>query len=61
MSTLERQRIATLRARKLSIREIARRLDRSASTVSRELKRNLRPHDNGCYDADLALSAVRED
>ena len=59
LSKLERQRIATLRAQKLSIREIARRLGRNASTVSRELKRNLRPHDNGCYDADLAHARAR--
>ncbi len=59
LSKLERQRIATLRSQKLSIREIARRLLRSASTVSRELKRNLRPHDNGCYDADLAHARTR--
>jgi len=36
---LERQRIATMRADGTSVREIARRLERSASTVSRELRR----------------------
>ena len=48
LSLLERQRIATLRGHGLGVREIARRLDRSPSTVSRELRRNLRPHDRDC-------------
>jgi IS30 family transposase len=43
-----------LRDRGLGVREIARRLGRSASTVSRELRRHLRPHDRGIYDGDLA-------
>ncbi|MFF0818151.1 helix-turn-helix domain-containing protein [Rhodococcus sp. NPDC003318] len=47
----ERQRIATLRAAGHSIREVARRLGRSASTISRELQRNTIPHDRGGYDA----------
>src|SRR3954447_22873537 len=47
LSLLERQRIATLRGRGLGVREIARRLGRSASTVSRALSRDLRPHDRG--------------
>jgi len=59
LSRLERQRIATLRAAKHSIREIARRLGRSASTISRELRRNIRPHDR-CYDADLAHARARQ-
>jgi DNA-binding CsgD family transcriptional regulator len=46
LSLLERQRIATLRGQGLGVREIGRRLDRSPSTVSRELARNLRPHEN---------------
>ncbi|NHU49389.1 IS30 family transposase [Rhodococcus sp. A14] len=54
LCSLERQRIATLRAAGHSIREVARRLGRSASTVSRELKRNTLPHDRGGYDATLA-------
>jgi transposase, IS30 family len=54
LSKLERQRIASLRGQGLGIREIARRLGRSPSTVSRELRRNLRPHDVGVYDGDLA-------
>ncbi len=36
----EREEIALLRARGMGVREIARRLDRSASTISRELRRN---------------------
>lgn len=54
LSLLERKQIATLRERGLGVREIAERLGRSASTVSRELRRNSLPHDNGVYDADLA-------
>jgi IS30 family transposase len=42
------------------MREIARRLGRSPSTVSRELRRNVRPHDGGVYDADLAHARARE-
>lgn len=60
LSLLERQRIATLRGQGLGVREIARRLDRSPSTISRELRRNLRPHDRGCYDADLAHARARQ-
>jgi IS30 family transposase len=56
---LERQRIATLRERGHGVREIARRLNRSPSTVSRELRRNLRPHDRGVYDGDLAHARAR--
>lgn len=40
LSFEEREEIALLRAQELGIREIARRLGRSPSTVSRELKRN---------------------
>jgi transposase len=54
LSQLERERIATLCGQGLGVREIGRRLGRSPSTVSRELRRNLRPHDGGVYDADLA-------
>jgi IS30 family transposase len=59
LSRLERQRIATLRAQRLGVREIARRLDRSPSTISRELRRNLSQHDRGRYDADLAHARAR--
>ena len=37
---VEREEIALLRAQGLGVREVARRLGRSASTVSRELRRN---------------------
>ena len=60
LSLLERQRIATLRRQGVSIREIARRLGRSPSTISRELRRNSAPHDVGGYDGDLAHSRARE-
>jgi transposase len=60
LSQLERQRIATLRGRGLGVREIACRLRRSPSTVSRELRRNVRPHDAGVYDGDLAHARARE-
>jgi transposase, IS30 family len=59
LSLLERQRIATLHCQGLAIREIARRLDRSPSTVSRELRRNVLRHDRN-YDADLANARARE-
>src|SRR3954447_5780139 len=59
LSPLERQRIATLQGRGLGVRETARRLGRSPSTVSRELRRNLRPHDRGLYDGDLAHARAR--
>jgi IS30 family transposase len=60
LSKLERQRIATLRGQGLGVREIARRLGRSPSTVSRELRRNLRPHDAGVHDGDLAHARAQE-
>lgn len=55
---LERQRITTLRGQNLGVREIARRIDRSASTVSRELRRNRLAHDRAY--ADLAHLRARE-
>jgi IS30 family transposase len=52
----ERERLAALKAEGLSLRAIARRLGRAASTVSRELRRNALPrggylpvHAEGCY------------
>jgi IS30 family transposase len=60
LSRLERQRIAALRVQGLGVREIARRIDRSPSTVSRELRRNLFAHDYGRYDADLAHAGARQ-
>ncbi|MFF4020693.1 IS30 family transposase [Streptomyces sp. NPDC001843] len=60
LSLLERRRIAAMRERGLTIREIAGQLGRAPSTVSRELRRNSRPHDYGRYDADLAHHRCRE-
>jgi IS30 family transposase len=40
LSFAEREELALLKAERLSVREIARRLERSPSTVSRELRRN---------------------
>jgi transposase, IS30 family len=40
LSFAEREEIAVLRARACGVREIARQLDRSPSTISRELRRN---------------------
>lgn len=56
---VERQRIAGLRRQGLTIREIARRLERSPSTVSRELRRNTAAHDLD-YHAVLAHLRARE-
>ena len=60
LSLLERQRIATLTAQGHPIREVARRLGRSLSTVSRELRRNISRHDRGTYDGDLAHARARQ-
>jgi transposase, IS30 family len=40
LSFSEREEIAILHAQRVGVREIARRLNRSASTISRELRRN---------------------
>jgi IS30 family transposase len=56
---VERQRIAGLHRQRLSVREIARRLERSPSTVSRELRRNTAKHDIA-YDPVLAHLRARE-
>ena len=40
LSFAEREEIAILHAQRVGVREIARRLDRSPSTISRELRRN---------------------
>ena len=50
LSLLERRRIAALHRQGVSMRVIARRLQRNACTVSRELHRNTGPHDRGEYD-----------
>ncbi|GLW75489.1 IS30 family transposase [Kitasatospora phosalacinea] len=60
LSLLERKRIATLREHGLGVRKIAARLDRSPSTVSRELRRNTLDHDRGIYAADLAHHRSRK-
>jgi IS30 family transposase len=60
LSRLERQRIATLHRQGLGVRAIAVRLGRAPSAVSRELRRNMRPHDQGSYDGDLAHARARE-
>jgi IS30 family transposase len=60
LSLLERRRIATLRRTGLGVRAIAHELGRSPSTVSRELRRNRRPHDVGGYDGELAHHRARE-
>jgi IS30 family transposase len=60
LSRLERQRIATLHREGFSIREIARILGRSPSTISRELRRNTSAHDGGRYDGDLAHARARQ-
>jgi IS30 family transposase len=44
LSFSEREEIALLRARQCGVREIARRLERSPSTISRELRRNAATH-----------------
>jgi IS30 family transposase len=60
LSPLERQRIATLGDSGLGVREIVRLVGRSPSTIGRELRRNLLPHDGGVYDGDLAHARARE-
>lgn len=60
LSLLERERLALLRREGLGVREISRRLGRSPSTISRELRRNMRKHDRGHYDPILAHARSRE-
>jgi IS30 family transposase len=60
LSLLERQRIATLHGQGVGVRAIADRLGRAPSMVSRELRRNVSPHDRGGYDGDLAHARARE-
>lgn len=50
----ERYVIAHLKSFKLSVREIARRLDRHHSTISRELKRNTSAYPGAVYWYDVA-------
>ena len=54
LSQEERYYISTQRARKVSCSQIAKDLGRATSTVTRELKRNLRP--SGKYAAFVAHS-----
>src|ERR687890_2412 len=62
-----RERLAVLKAEGLSLRAIAARLGRAASTVSRELRRNALPrggylpvHAEGCYLERRQRSAILE-
>ena len=59
-SLLERHRTATWRSQGCGVRDIARRIGRAPSTVSRECRRNLSPHDHDRYDGDLAQARARE-
>jgi transposase, IS30 family len=63
----ERERLAVLKAEGLSLRAIAARLGRAASTMSRELRRNALPrggyrpvHAEGCYLERRQRPAVLE-
>jgi transposase, IS30 family len=67
LSLEERERLAVLLAEGLSRREIARRLGRAASTISRELRRNALPkggylpvHAEGCYRERRLRPAILE-
>ena len=55
LTQVERYAIARMRARRFSVREIARCLGRSPATISREVKRNRCVHD-GFYRAQKAHS-----
>ena len=59
LSLFERQRIASWHDRGASVRDIARRIGRSPSTVSRELRRNVRDWDEA-YEPVLAHLRARE-
>jgi IS30 family transposase len=55
LSFAEREEIALLRARGYGVREVARRLDRAPSTISRELRRNAATRGGGlAYRASTA-------
>jgi IS30 family transposase len=47
LSFTEREEIALLHARKVGVREIARRIERAPSTISRELRRNAATRSGG--------------
>lgn len=63
LSVEERDRLAILRAQGLSISEMARRLKRNKSTVSRELQRNSGPvyHSYGGGSADHRARQCRQE
>lgn len=56
LSESERDRISCWKAQGMSLREMARRLGRSAATLSREIRRNSAPRYRNCYLAHLAHS-----
>ena len=56
LNQIDRYEIAALRERKYSMREIARQLNRSVSTISTELKNN---KTNGEYEAKKANAKSR--
>ena len=60
LSLLERERIAVLRQQGLGVNEIARRLARAPSTISRELRRNMLPRDRGVYHPGPVHARSRE-
>jgi IS30 family transposase len=67
LTLAERERLATAKAEGLSLRAIAARLGRAASTISRELRRNALPrggylpvHAEGCYLERRQRQAVLE-
>jgi transposase, IS30 family len=60
LSLPERERIAVLREQGCGIRDIAGRLGRSPSTISRELRRNMTGGDSGACRPGLAHSRARE-
>ena len=53
LSFVEREELAVLHAGGRGVREIARRLDRSPSTISRELRRNAEVGTDGSPNDDL--------
>ena len=62
LSFVEREEIALLHARGCGVREIARRLGRSPSTISRELRRDaaVRPEDPSVSSVYLSLTRSSE-
>lgn len=49
LSAMERDRLSLLKVQGVSLRSIARMMGRDVSTLSRELKRNIRPYQAGEY------------